>query len=269
MTDLGIPFYKSTGYTGMLFVKLFDPLRGQYQGTVFAESDTPVPPVVWFGLPVTLLLASVVFLLIDRDLFVWWAGSETGPGENITASVFVLAAVLAFVLARQKRLIPVAWLRGSFYSLFAVAMFVAGEEWSWGQHFFGWHTPEWLSDINKQGETNLHNVAENTLDQKPRAVATFIILIFGFFLPLFRSGLKFLDKYPFVDWLMPTRALVPTSLIVFLPRLAERIQLWFDISVTGPYVMTTRDYQELQELYISLFVFIYLLNLLLRIRRYR
>lgn len=252
----------------MVVERLFDPLRGHYRGTVFEKSEILLPPALWLGLPVALLLASVAFLLIDRDLFVWWAGSETGPGENITAIMFVISAVLAVLLARRKTALPVTWFRHSLYAIAVIALFVAGEEWSWGQHFFQWETPDWLAEINNQHETNLHNVAENTLDQKPRAVATFGILLFGFFVPLFRRRLKILDRFPFVDWLMPTRAMIPTTLIVFLPRVGERFQLWFDVSPTGPYVVTTRDYQELQELYIGIFVFLYLLNLLLRVRRH-
>ncbi len=252
----------------MILKTLFDPLGGRYQGTVFAVRDDCLSSGVWFGLPVGLLVASIVFLMIDRDLFIWWLGMETGPGENLTAISFVVSGVLAFLIARRKITIPVAWLRGGFYAIGAVALLIAGEEWSWGQHFFRWETPDWLASINKQRETNLHNVAENALDQKPRAVFTFAILLVGFLIPLLRRRITWLDRYPFVDWLMPSRLLIPTTLIVFFPRLIERFQLWFDISLPEAYAVTTRDYQELQELYISIFVFIYLANLLLRIRQY-
>ena len=252
----------------MIIRTLLDPLGGRYQGTVFADSDDLLPPTVWFGLPVALLVASIVFLMIDRDLFIWWIGMETGPGENLTAVSFVVSGVLAFLIARRKITISVAWLRGGFYAIGGVALLIAGEEWSWGQHFFRWETPDWLAQVNKQRETNLHNVAENALDQKPRAVFTFAILLVGFLIPAFRHRITWLDRYPFIDWLMPGRLLIPTTLIVFLPRVIERFQLWFDIDLPQAYAVTTRDYQELQELYISLFVFIYLANLLLRIRRY-
>jgi hypothetical protein len=247
---------------------LLDPMGGRYQGTVFATRDDFLPPAVWLGLPVALLAASIVCLVIDRDLFIWWVGMETGPGENLTAISFVASGVLAFLIARRKITLPVAWLRGGFYAISALALLIAGEEWSWGQHFFRWETPDWLAEVNKQRETNLHNVAENALDQKPRAVFTFTILLVGFLIPLFRRRITWLDRYPFVDWLMPSRLLIPTTLIVFFPRAIERFQLWFDISLPEAYAVSTRDYQELQELYISLFVLIYLANLLLRIRRY-
>ena len=252
----------------MRITTLIDPLRGEYQGTVFARSETLLAPTVWFGLPVALFVASFVFLVIDGDLFAWWARSETGPGENLTAVLFVVSGFLAFALARRKDIIPVGWLRGGFFSIAGLALLVAGEEWSWGQHFFEWQTPDWLAKINKQHETNLHNVAENTLDQKPRAIFTFTVLFVGFFVPLYRHRLSILDRYPMIDWLLPSRALIPTTLILFIPRAVERIELWFDVSLTGSFAVTTRDYQELQELYISVFIFLYLLNLFLRVRHH-
>ncbi|MEQ9490671.1 MAG: hypothetical protein RIM72_16945 [Alphaproteobacteria bacterium] len=244
-------------------------MRKDYQGTVFADRENYLSPKLWFGLPVALLIVSIVILLIDGDMFVWWARSEDGPGENITAILFVISGVLAFVIARKKDVILFAWLRGGFYTIGAVGLLVAGEEWSWGQHFFNWQTPEWLASVNKQRETNLHNAAENLLDQKPRAVFTFAALLFGFFVPLLRPRLRWLDRYPVIDWLLPGRFLIPTTLVLFLPRVVERVQFWTDTSLTGGFIVTTRDYQELQELLMAVFVFLYLANILLRIRRHR
>ena len=34
-----------------------------------------------------------------------------------------------------------------------------GEEMSWGQHVFGWKTPESMAKVNVQAETNLHNMS--------------------------------------------------------------------------------------------------------------
>lgn len=250
-------------------MRVIDPLRGHYQETVFAKRETCLSPIIWFGLPIALLVASIVFLLIDGDLFTWWARSETGPGENMTAGLFVISGLLAFVIARQKDVIPVAWLRGGFYAIGILGLLVAGEEWSWGQHFFGWQTPEWLADINKQQETNFHNAAENLLDQKPRAVFIFTTLLLGFIVPLLRPRLTWLDRYPLIDWLLPGRFMIPTTLVMILPRVIERFQVWFDTSLTAEFIVTTRDYQELQELFISVFVFLYLANIFLRIRRHR
>jgi len=52
--------------------------------------------------------------------------------------------------------------RRSLAALYAVAalgaVFVIGEEISWGQRILGFATPESLEDVNNQGETNIHNV---------------------------------------------------------------------------------------------------------------
>jgi hypothetical protein len=45
------------------------------------------------------------------------------------------------------------------YVVFAfAALFVALEEISYGQHLFGWRSPEYFREHNLQGEVNLHNM---------------------------------------------------------------------------------------------------------------
>lgn len=49
--------------------------------------------------------------------------------------------------------------RNGFYVFLAVIFFIGfGEEISWGQRIFDWETPKILSEINRQGETNIHNI---------------------------------------------------------------------------------------------------------------
>ena len=253
----------------MRLSSLLDPLRGRHAGTAFDVREDLVPAAVWLVLPLALLAATVVLLLTNHELFIWWVRQETGAGENITAVLFVLSGVLALVVARQREALPLRWLRAAFYAIGILALLIAGEEWSWGQHFFGWQSPEWLGAINSQQETNLHNVAPRALDQKPRALASIIILIFGFLVPVFRRRMAWLDQFPVFDWLLPGRLLIPTSLIVVLPRVIDRIQVWFDVGMPGPFFVSTRGFQELQELFIGIFVFIYLLNVFLRIKRFQ
>src|SRR6185437_12681351 len=46
-------------------------------------------------------------------------------------------------------------------------IYTAGEEMSWGQHFFHWKTPEYWAMVNRQQETNLHNIYP-AFEQWPR-----------------------------------------------------------------------------------------------------
>ena len=48
-------------------------------------------------------------------------------------------------------------------------LYIAGEEMSWGQHFFHWNTPEYWAEVNRQEETNLHNTYA-VFEKWPRAI---------------------------------------------------------------------------------------------------
>jgi hypothetical protein len=77
---------------------------------------------------------------------VWWLGA---------AAAALTALALPSVRRHRSPL---------FYGLAAV-FFIAcgGEEISWGQRIFGFATPETLDEINKQDETNLHNIGSTSV----------------------------------------------------------------------------------------------------------
>ena len=245
-----------------------DAFSKRYTRSVLNIFDDPVWSVVWLGLPLFLIGVTLTLRIFDDKWFIWWVVEETGGGENLTAILFLAAGILAFIVANRSDAIPPRWLRIAFYTIALLAILIAGEEWSWGQHFFGWEAPDWIAEVNKQDETNLHNMAERALDQKPRAVAGIIVFIFGVLVPLFRRYISWLDGYPVLNWLMPGRLMIPTALIVVLPRLVDRVQIWFDVLAPPPFDIPTRHYQEIQELFIACFVFLYVLNIFLRVNRY-
>ena len=112
---------------------------------------------------VAILGTYLVALSIDGerlDQLSW----EDGLIEDLGA-VFFLAATIGFAVvslfaaagaplsaAPDKR-------RALVFGLLAVLMFVClGEEISWGQRIFDWSTPESISELNAQNETNIHNI---------------------------------------------------------------------------------------------------------------
>jgi hypothetical protein len=77
--------------------------------------------------------------------------------ENLSAIWWTAAAAVALAAAARTK---VRRHRSPLiYGLAAAFFIVCGaEEISWGQRIFGFATPETLEEINKQGETNLHNI---------------------------------------------------------------------------------------------------------------
>lgn len=254
------------GLAGRLLGPLINP------HPLFRAQRATLPWLLWFGLPVGFAVTALVLRYVSPEAYQWFAAdNEFGVGENLTAGLFLLTAPLALWLSFIDGVRQVTWLRVGFWAFALLGVLVAGEETSWGQHFFGWGTPEWMAEVNKQNETNLHNMAERALDQKPRAIAAALILIGGVILPLWRKwgGLAWLERYPIAAWLMPSATLAPAALLVFLPRVLDRIQVWFKVELPFPFDIPTRHHQEMQETFIAITVFLYIATLVLRARRWQ
>lgn len=109
--------------------------------------------------PWAILLGFVLLLAFPSSR--WLAErllSENRPVELLTFLLFVWAAILGVSIARQASKHGEHVITVSFYALFATLCFVvAMEEISWGQQFLPIETPEYLKEINVQGELTLHN----------------------------------------------------------------------------------------------------------------
>lgn len=111
------------------------------------------------------------------------------------AQALLMAGAFIVSLATIR---PLVRMRASpwLYAWVALAalgsLYVAGEEISWGQHFFGWATPEGWSALNDQNETNLHNISA-WFDQKPRHLLSAGVIVGGLVIPvlaLFRPDIR-------------------------------------------------------------------------------
>lgn len=108
-----------------------------------------VGPFVVLGLMAALLVVRPVFLALT---------SEDGPVEWAQVVVVVLVAATSAGLGltcwrHGLRLLAIGYALASLMS-----MFVALEEISWGQRIINLVTPAALEAINRQGETNVHNI---------------------------------------------------------------------------------------------------------------
>jgi len=145
--------------------------------------------LLFLALPTSLLVMPYVFYsAFDGAGF--YFDKETGAVENITALLLAIAIVVVIhslwqVLTKSSvafKTLTMVWL--SIFGLGCV--YFLGEEISWGQHLFGWATPESWMAVNDQGETNLHNTSA-WLDQIPRTVLTVGIIVGGLCYPLVRK----------------------------------------------------------------------------------
>lgn len=107
--------------------------------------------------PFAILAVGLVAGLVGGGWYTWLL-REDGPVENLQFLACTGAAVTAALLARRSRereqvLGALAWTGVAFVLLFA-----AGEEISWGQRLVGWRTPNVLTGLNRQDETNVHNI---------------------------------------------------------------------------------------------------------------
>lgn len=91
------------------------------------------------------------------ETLAWLYSSETidrGVFEWGTVLCLVIACVFAIKVTKKVKGVQ----RILFLGLAIASFFVAGEELSWGQWIFHWGTPDMLTEINRQQETNLHNI---------------------------------------------------------------------------------------------------------------
>jgi hypothetical protein len=181
-----------------------------------------------------------------------WFTREDGAAEDLQVLFFVLAAALCFPVISRL------WKAGAkifalMYAVLALGFFfIIGEELSWGQRIFGWKTSAEMSAINKQNETNLHNI-EGVGDK----IKWLHVLMgaYGTILPLtfLRAQLRArpLDA---VSLLVPHYTLVPYFLATLLWRLQANLwkppkSLYFAIT----------EYSEVMELVLAIAFFMFLL----------
>lgn len=149
--------------------RLRQAIEGDYAD--FVAQGAPRLPTHRASVQVSFLVLLIVFLGIlctIRSSFQYHGRgypcydaitAESGLWESLTA--------LGLLAAGATLIIGVVRLRSFFYRRWSLvtpagmgAMFLlgAGEEVSWGQHWFGFTPPEALSALNTQNELNLHNI---------------------------------------------------------------------------------------------------------------
>lgn len=212
----------------------------------------------WLGLPLVLLVALVVINAAAPMFYRDWILPE-GYGFLEVGHFFIplAGALIALKLlfhpyVRRRRLL--FW----YVAVMGLGCFyIAGEEHSWGQHFFHWTTPGYWAEINRQHETNLHNVSP-LFNQFPRTVLEIAIVTGGLVLP-FLAWRGVFGRRGRLALFVPPATLAPIAIGMLFFKLSatlEKNNIFADI-VQRP--------AEATETYIYLFLLAYLIVLARRI----
>jgi hypothetical protein len=225
-------------------------------------SDRLLPPWLWLWLPLAWLVLHLGWRIADEPSYrrIW--DSELGPEESGTVLLLMLAVGAGVLALRHWRRLgePLAV---AFVAAMTVGCFYfAGEEASWGQHWFGWATPEGVQALNDQGETNLHNIS-SWLDQKPRLALELWALVGGILAPLGLAARLGLND-GFWRWVWPPRLVLPTALLALAVGWLERLKDVFGLS--GQWPVDVR-LSETQEFYYAAFLLMSLLAIWRRARQ--
>ena len=218
---------------------------------------------LWLCLPILVALFPYVMRLInvESDQYVF---GELGIIENFTFIILIIAIVLGVKSILNMQSFQFPFFKLWIGLLVLGCIYYAGEEISWGQHWFGWATPEGWLDVNDQGETNLHNTSA-LLDQVPRMLLTIAAVVGGIIIPVFYKlrGVR-LSSDTFSAWLWPTYVNIPTCLLAILVSLHEKVYKIFDTTV--PHVLDIRA-GETKECLLAMFLFMYIASFYKRLKQ--
>lgn len=213
-----------------------------------------LPKWLWLWVPVMVALFPYMIRLIniDTDSYVF---GEYGIIENLTFVILFMAIILGVKALMKMNAFEFPVFKFWISLLVLGCIYYAGEEVSWGQHWFGWDTPDSWMDVNDQGETNLHNTSA-LLDQVPRMLLTISAVVGGVLIPVYlliRN--RVFSSMEFFGWLWPTHVNIPTCLLAVLVSVHEKVYKLFGTTV--PDVLDIRA-GETKECLLAMFLFMYL-----------
>ena len=226
----------------------------------YRAESAPISAVWTVWLPLALALATALAANFAPAFYDRWLQDErTGLIEFIHFLFPALVALIAITMLSAPRVrrdpLKIAWV----IAMALGGIYLAGEEASWGQHWFGWGTPEGWQAVNDQQETNLHNTS-HLLDQLPRAILRTGIMVTGLIVPwllLNRPALlppRFDFFYPpLATWPLAAMILAMEPVFQFKEAIA-----WSDWAKIRP--------GEIDELFIVFFLLIYAIVLRRRAR---
>ncbi|MFO6464245.1 hypothetical protein ACK8OR_07630 [Jannaschia sp. KMU-145] len=191
-----------------------------------ATTETALRRILFWG-PVPVLLAWCLLVFNETTYPIVSRGfrqaREYTVIEMVTAFGFVFAFALGLWLAYRHVRASGLGLVAVYWALFAfVAALAALEETQWGQPLLGYEIPDWMLEVNRQGEFTLHNVE----GLQGRAEWFYIVFVVA-------AGVLTLPRMPILPdriWtaIRADPSLVPLLLCVLVTTLMKVFQGAFD-----------------------------------------
>ncbi len=226
----------------------------------FADKDTDLPKIIWLFLPIVVFVLPYASRVVGKS---WYLYGERGWIEVSTVIFLVVAIIFGATLLKAKNFPDHGRFRWWIILLILGSIYFAGEEVSWGQHVFGWQTPQSWLDINDQYETNLHNTSP-LFDQVPRALLSVAVLIGGVLVPLYHViTVSPSDRQSIRYWLWPTYVCLPAASFALLVGWHEKMYGFLNVEI--PAVLDIKA-GETKESLLALFIMIYVLSIWYRNR---
>lgn len=144
---------------------------------------------------------------------VW--GEEDGLVEY--AQVLILFSVIVYLLFFFKKLKSYDFIKIFILIEILGICYFFFEEISWGQHFIKYTTPNFVKDLNHQGEFNLHNIS-SIFNELPRNLVFIWCAILG---PIILWTKPNIGKLNLI--ILPSKKLVLLSLIILSFKVPEII----------------------------------------------
>ena len=222
----------------------------------------PLPAWLWLWGPLACLLVVPALFIFFPENAQKLIGKENGIPDLATPVVLVPGIIAGFLCHALRKKLPADWLHNWLILTTIACIYFAGEETSWGQSFFHWQSPEVFEQLNRQHETNLHNMS-SWFNEKPRILLALGVLLGGVILPLWRKWKKIVyNDRDWRYWFWPDFVCLPAGLLVFLVKVPERYA-----DITGHWLFSAPiRVSELQEFYFAYFLMLYLMSCYSRLK---
>jgi hypothetical protein len=212
----------------------------------------------WLWLPILYGVLVILACAVDPKFYRNWIIPE---GFGFLEFSQFLIIIAAFVIAVRLLFDPFVRKRPFVLTVTIIAalssLYIAGEETSWGQHFFHWNTPGYWATINQEDETNLHK-AYDIFDKVPRVTLELGVVIGGLLIPL-AAALNPWMRASRISLFLPPAALVPTAACAMFFKLLDELH-------AKNYFHHFQRASETIESYLFYFILAYLIVFQRRIR---